>query len=96
MSDLHFLVVEKKRSPQAALFNLDADTLDFSAHALTKALHRFVGCRRVYDKCLEVDDLEERDHLIKKAWPGAGTSQTQLKTTGLSPWFMKREEERYG
>lgn len=95
VSDLHFLVVEKKRSPQAALFNLDHETLDFADQALKRALVRFAQCRRVYDKCLETDDLEERDYLIKKAWPGAGTSQTKLKTRGLSPWFMKREAERY-
>jgi|TARA_R100000482_G_C5131581_1_gene152316 hypothetical protein len=96
VSDLHFLVVEKKRSPQAALFCLDSETQAFSTTAFVRALARFDSCRSVYDKCLQVDDLEERDYLIKKAWPGAGTSQTQLKTTGLSPWFMKREEERYG
>ena len=95
VSDLHFLVVEKKRSPQAALFSLDSDTQAFSATALVRALERFDRCRSVYEKCLDVEDLEERDHLIKKAWPGAGTGQIQMKTRGLSPWFMKREAERY-
>lgn len=95
LDDLYFLVVEKQRSPQAAVFNLDYETRGRARDALESALQSFADCQRIYDDALVAGTREERREIALVAWPGIGTAQTKPITRGLSRWFLDREENEY-
>tara|TARA_Y100000593_G_scaffold61412_1_gene113755 strand:- start:4417 stop:5367 length:951 start_codon:yes stop_codon:yes gene_type:complete len=95
LNDLHFLVVEKRRNPQAAVFNLDYSTRAWAHEALEDCLKSFAACQRIYQDALAADSAEEQHEIALTAWPGIGTGQTKSITRSLSSWFMSREEDHY-